>query len=111
SVTCSCGQKLAVKEEMAGKRVKCPACQSVLTVPGGAEEAPAPKRTTKAVSDGDGAAGARKNNMTMWLIGGGVGAVLLLGCCCLGTIGSWFLFFSGGPEKKLVGKWGIDIEA
>jgi uncharacterized protein (TIGR03067 family) len=32
-IECSCGKKLAIKEEMAGRRVKCPGCASVLTVP------------------------------------------------------------------------------
>jgi WD40 repeat protein len=30
---CSCGKRLRVKDEFAGKRVKCPACGTVLTVP------------------------------------------------------------------------------
>jgi hypothetical protein len=37
-VSCSCGKKLRVKEELAGKRVKCPACASVLNVPVPAED-------------------------------------------------------------------------
>lgn len=32
-IECSCGKKLAVKDAMAGRRVKCPGCASVLTVP------------------------------------------------------------------------------
>ncbi len=32
-IECSCGKKLAIKEEMAGRRVKCPGCAGVLTVP------------------------------------------------------------------------------
>jgi TM2 domain-containing membrane protein YozV len=31
----SCGKRLRVKDESAGKRVKCPGCQTVLRVPGG----------------------------------------------------------------------------
>jgi hypothetical protein len=35
TVTCSsCGKTLQAKEEWAGKNVRCPGCQSVLTVPG-----------------------------------------------------------------------------
>lgn len=33
SLPCSCGKTLKVKEELAGKRIKCPACSLVLTVP------------------------------------------------------------------------------
>jgi DNA-directed RNA polymerase subunit RPC12/RpoP len=32
-VACACGKKLSVKDEHAGKRVKCPACGSVLVIP------------------------------------------------------------------------------
>ncbi len=32
-VACSCGKKLAVKDELAGKKVKCPACQKLLSIP------------------------------------------------------------------------------
>ena len=32
-VACACGKKLAVKEELAGKKVKCPACQKLLSIP------------------------------------------------------------------------------
>ena len=30
---CSCGQKLSIKDEMAGRRAKCPSCQETFTVP------------------------------------------------------------------------------
>ena len=50
SVACECGKRLAVRDEMAGKRVKCPACMSVVPVPAGegagageSEERPAAK--------------------------------------------------------------------
>ena len=39
-MTCSCGRELKVKPEFAGKKVRCPDCQSVLRVP--TTEAPAP---------------------------------------------------------------------
>lgn len=32
-VACACGKKLAVKDELAGKKVKCPACQKLLSIP------------------------------------------------------------------------------
>lgn len=35
SAICACGAKLEAKEELAGKRVKCPKCASTLTVPNG----------------------------------------------------------------------------
>jgi hypothetical protein len=33
SVTCPCGKRLRVKDELAGKRVKCPGCGAVLPTP------------------------------------------------------------------------------
>jgi uncharacterized protein (TIGR00266 family) len=32
-ITCECGKPLQVREELAGKRVRCPVCQKVLAVP------------------------------------------------------------------------------
>lgn len=39
SLVCECGKKLSVKDELAGKRVKCPGCAATLLV---AKSAPAP---------------------------------------------------------------------
>lgn len=33
SFPCSCGRNLRVKDELAGRRVRCPNCSSILTVP------------------------------------------------------------------------------
>jgi hypothetical protein len=42
-VTCSCGQKLAVKDALAGKKVKCPKCKQPLAIPGpGSTKSPSP---------------------------------------------------------------------
>lgn len=37
SVRCTCGKSLRVKDEMAGRRIKCPACANGLTVPSSME--------------------------------------------------------------------------
>ncbi len=121
TVTCQCGKKLGVKDDMAGKKVKCPACQSVLTVPmdggpggGGAPSAAAadePAARSSAPKAGSGGGTGGGSNKKMLLIGGGVG-LLLLSCCCLGGGGvAFFLFFTGGPEKKIIGKWVADTSA
>lgn len=119
AVTCSCGKKINAKDELAGKTVRCPACQSPLTIPGGAaqaiqeaprlddepDEAAGKKKKAKA-----GKSGKKKNN-TMLLIGGGVG-VLLLSMCCIGGGVAAFLFWpSSAPEKQMIGKWALDQEA
>jgi hypothetical protein len=33
--TCGCGRNLAVKDELAGRAIRCPQCQDVVTVPAG----------------------------------------------------------------------------
>jgi hypothetical protein len=38
SLQCSCGRDLRLREELAGKKIRCPACQSVLAVPEMLEE-------------------------------------------------------------------------
>lgn len=37
---CACGKTLRVADEHAGKRVKCPVCNAIGVVPGGAEPEP-----------------------------------------------------------------------
>jgi hypothetical protein len=108
NLSCDCGKKLAVKDEMAGKKVKCPGCGSVLTVPaatGDAEEAsePAVARTSDTSTP-------KKSSKTLWIVGG-VG-VLLLSCCCLGSVTTAVIvvFALGGPEKTIVGRWTADLD-
>lgn len=38
SLTCDCGQRLRVKETQAGRKVRCPTCRTVMTVPAPVEE-------------------------------------------------------------------------
>lgn len=33
SLKCTCGRSLRIKDELAGKKVRCPACSAILTVP------------------------------------------------------------------------------
>ncbi len=54
-VTCDCGKRLQVKDNLAGKRIRCPECQELLTVPAAEEpeeeeldEEPAPKKKAPA---------------------------------------------------------------
>ncbi len=48
AATCACGKKLQVKDELAGKKVRCPNCKQPLTIPA-AKPAP-PKAPAPAVS-------------------------------------------------------------
>jgi len=41
-LSCRCGKKLRVKEELAGKKVKCPGCAAIVPVPAPAAEPPEP---------------------------------------------------------------------
>ena len=47
---CTCGKVASVRDEMAGKAVKCPACQSVIRVPAGGAAKPANAATKPASS-------------------------------------------------------------
>lgn len=37
-ITCQCGKQLAVKDEYAGRRIKCPQCQKAVSIPRPADE-------------------------------------------------------------------------
>lgn len=47
-LSCDCGKQMRVKDELAGKRIRCPACKEALTVPDAEEEleevVPVPER-------------------------------------------------------------------
>ena len=55
-IQCQCGKALSVKDELAGKAVKCPGCAKVIRVPAGkaatAASAPAAPRQAAPASDG-----------------------------------------------------------
>jgi hypothetical protein len=121
SLSCECGKKLAVKDELAGKKVKCPGCGSVLAVPAADSEAVTPaalppleeddaplpprKKSTKFNS------GKKKSNKMLWI--GAAAGVMVLGFCCLGIAGgaAWWFLLRGGPEKAIIGKWTMDTDA
>jgi hypothetical protein len=104
SVTCDCGKRLSVKDEMLGMRVRCPICKSSLQVP---ENGRGPG---KLGSKGNG----KKKGGNMMLIAAGLG-VLVLGFCCVGLVGvgGWWFFLRGpsGQDAKIVGKWVADVES
>jgi hypothetical protein len=54
-ITCSCGKALSVRDELAGKAVKCPGCQTTLRVPAAPAAAPS-AATAKAARPSTGAA-------------------------------------------------------
>jgi hypothetical protein len=103
SLTCDCGKKLSVKDELLGKQVRCPSCQTSLTVQAGNGTAVKKKGATMN--------GQKKSNKMLWIAAGA--GVLVLGFCCLGIggVGAWFIFLRGpsAMEKKIVGKWVPDV--
>ena len=50
-VPCKCGKQLRVKDELLGKRVRCPECQAILTVSGGQELGASPKAEARTPND------------------------------------------------------------
>jgi hypothetical protein len=130
SVECECGKTIKVKDELAGKKIKCPECQAVLTVP--EEEEPVaeareveedlpparkvrdeepdeadandePKRRGKKKKKG------KQGSRTMFYVLLGGGALLLSLCCCGGGVGLFvYMNMAGDPEMEIVGKWQFD---
>jgi hypothetical protein len=106
-VACDCGKEFNVRDELAGRKVRCPSCQAVLEVPAADEDVAAgpPPRSGQRPAfrddDEDEAPPRRRrrkrdqpksNAMLFALLGGGA---LLLSCCCLGLgAGGYFLFFA-----------------
>jgi hypothetical protein len=105
----SCSTRLEVADESAEKMVNCPKCTAAIPVPAtGSEQLPATPAAAStapaaavAASAGDAAAAPKKSNKKLF-IALRIGAVLLLSCCCLGTVGgiaSYFLFSNSSKSK------------
>jgi hypothetical protein len=111
-VTCECGRALNLKDELEGKRIKCPSCKNSLTVSADDSASSVPKkRNGNGKSNGSGTKKG-SSKMLFALVGVTVG---LLGCCCLsgGGFSAWYFWpggSSGNLEKQIVGKWTADVE-
>jgi hypothetical protein len=136
SATCRCGKRLRVKDELAGKRVKCPACGAVLPTP----KSPAAKVVTLPKAPSTAASAApeepashaaanqsadvaakppkkeqvreKRSHKVMLFVGVGA-AVLLCGFGVCG-FGLWYFVLKGTSETSgefMVGKWELDAEA
>jgi DNA-binding beta-propeller fold protein YncE len=127
-VQCECGKQLRVKEELAGKRIRCPECQGVVAVPAEdiapAPPEPRPRRPRAAATptaepprrvradeddDTEDAPAPRRrsretarssSNMLLWLVLGG-GALLVL--AVLAAVGVSWLFLRPTADKPGAG--------
>ena len=108
SLSCpSCDKTLKVKDELAGRKVKCPGCGEAVPVPAGDEAAVVaaeklPRGKPLPVEDEEDRPRKKKkkkkSNLGLWIGvgGGGLALLLLIGC----GIGAFFYFKTPG-EKKL----------
>lgn len=82
AVTCSCGKHYRVKDELAGKRIRCPFCAGGVAVPGTAPPVdrgppPLPSRRTPAPSRAAAKPPPTRNPSRWPLLAGGVGLLVL----------------------------------
>jgi predicted RNA-binding Zn-ribbon protein involved in translation (DUF1610 family) len=106
NVPCTnCGKSLKAKEELAGKRVKCPSCGQVITVSASCPPSPAEEKTALPGPDSsppkpDAASPpVQENRRVRWPLFAGLGAVavcLLSGCLVSGVV---FLFSVLGTKS------------
>jgi hypothetical protein len=106
-LSCECGKTLNVKDELEGKRIKCPNCKASLLVasdePGSGAKKKKQAKTKEEAKSGGG--------KTIFVVLG-LGAVLVA-CCCTSGVGGgagWYFLKGGGgaasgQDAKLVGKW------
>jgi hypothetical protein len=112
SVTCSCGKRLRVADEMIGKKVRCPGCKALLTTAPPSEPRPSGSgsetRSLTVAAQRD-APKAKKSSAKLFL---------LLGCGCLTLVGGGIaavvvtIIVAAASHKsykdKLVGEWVLD---
>jgi len=86
AATCKCGKSYQVKDEFAGKRVKCPTCGLMIDVPALAPASPAAASA---------AAAPRMSGRKMLFIAAGVN----LGAIVLGALALTFLYLTERPDS------------
>ncbi|MEZ5944049.1 MAG: prolyl oligopeptidase family serine peptidase [Planctomycetaceae bacterium] len=104
NVTCpNCFREYRLKDEMLGKSFRCKNCSAAVKAEPNDDlvESPPPRREAK--SRNPSAKKSRKrtkgNNATYWILGGGVGALLLLGMMCFGCA-SFLANLGMSPEER-----------
>jgi phage FluMu protein Com len=126
--TCTqCGKELSVSGTLAGKKIKCPSCEAVLTVPQAtkeetydvAEPSPATAKSVRGRQKQPNGAvdysgeerrppSRHKLSRSMLNLLMALGGALVLGSCCLGCAGAGWLYFFTFPGSELVGTWETD---
>jgi predicted Zn finger-like uncharacterized protein len=106
----SCSAKLKLTDNAAGRQVKCPSCHTPIIV--AADPAPPPVPVVAPVEDGEEDTSLppddqsqperprrrkKKKGNTGLLIGLGVGALALLGVCCIGGGAAFYFLRDSGP--------------
>jgi hypothetical protein len=109
ALTCqSCDKPLKVKDELSGKKIKCPGCGEIIAVPREKQpaasavqkEEPRPKPSFEDDEEDRPRKKKKKKKKSnnLLLIGIGAGVLLLL-LFLLGGFGVWFFFLRGSGEK------------
>jgi hypothetical protein len=126
NISCTCGKRLAIADHMAGKKVRCPACQNVLRVPADiatpileaepvtdivhSPTAPVPAKKREFQQDSSLKAKARRrlSRAVVWFC-------VFLRVSGLGTCGAGAAVvvwkFLGSVDRVMIGKWELDKEA
>ncbi len=108
-LTCKCGKKIKVNDDLAGRAVRCPGCQKPIRVPRSPEDEdrPDPKPMPRQTDEDH---TPKKKRPARQLVGW-----ILLGCVLLaGALVALYVFVlapPGGPgEKAILGSWEADME-
>lgn len=132
SLTCRCGRRFHLKDELAGKRGKCPDCGALLSIPNApvarvaavpaavsaAPEQPASHAAANQAADAAPAppqkASVREKSSHVAVLFVGVGAVALLFGFGLCGFGVWYFVLRGTGEVSgefMAGNWELDAQA
>jgi len=94
-VTCACGKTYKFKDEVAGRRAKCPACGAVVAIPGVRVTAAPPAAAADA--EAADAVAARRSRTVLVALGGAAALVV----AALAIVGYHFLSQPAGPKPAL----------
>lgn len=94
-VTCACGKVYKFKDEVAGRRAKCPACGAVVAIPG--VRVTAAPSAAEADAEAADAADAHRSHIVLVALGGAAALVVV----ALAVVGYHFLSQPAGPKPAI----------
>jgi hypothetical protein len=112
NLTCECGKRLRIPNELMGKQARCSVCKAVVSVPVVearlAAPPPRPRRRPAEEEEAEPRPAPKKKGGAVKFVLLGCLGVMLLGCTGVVGVVAWFIVSTSGIDERLVGAWKVD---